>query len=217
MPGPPMRALAFCQWLPTSRAGEASRWTTGHPEGTRSAMAVCSSGAGSVMVVSVLASFTSGRGLRMGPSGDGRAEGQDFDDLETAQVRLRKLGPLTASSEGGSIIPMAGASLVTREPIGVVAAFPAYNFAFPAVPQKVGPALIAGCTAVVKVTEPNPLATFIYGEICEEVGLPPGVINIVAARAPEAEYLVRHPGVDMVSFTGSVQTGSRGRAAGGGA
>ena len=129
--------------------------------------------------------------------------------LETAQVRISNLGPLAAGSEGGSIIPMAGASLVVQEPIGVVAAFPAYNFAFPAVPQKVGPALIAGCTAVVKVTEPNPLATFIYGEICEEIGLPPGVINIVAARGPESEYLVRHPGVDMVSFTGSVQTGSR--------
>ena len=129
--------------------------------------------------------------------------------LDTAEVRLSDLGPLAASSEGGSIIPMAGASLVVQEPVGVVAAFPAYNFAFPAVPQKVAPALIAGCTAVVKVTEPNPLATFIYGDICEEVGLPPGVINIVAARAPEAEYLVRHPGVDMVSFTGSVQTGAR--------
>ena len=102
--------------------------------------------------------------------------------LDTAQVRLSDLGPLAASSEGGSIIPMAGASLVVQEPVGVVAAFPAYNFAFPAVPQKVAPALIAGCTAVVKVTEPNPLATFIYGDICEEVGLPPGVINIVAAR-----------------------------------
>jgi aldehyde dehydrogenase (NAD+) len=129
--------------------------------------------------------------------------------LETAEVRLSDLGPLAASSEGGSIIPMAGSSLVVQEPVGVVAAFPAYNFAFPAVPQKVAPALIAGCTAVVKVTEPNPLATFIYGEICEEVGLPPGVLNIVAARAPEAEYLVTHPGVDMVSFTGSVQTGAR--------
>ena len=129
--------------------------------------------------------------------------------LDTSEVRLSDLGPLAASSEGGSIIPMAGSSLVVQEPVGVVAAFPAYNFAFPAVPQKVAPALIAGCTAVVKVTEPNPLATFIYGDICAEVGLPPGVINIVAARAPEAAYLVRHPGVDMVSFTGSVETGAR--------
>ena len=58
--------------------------------------------------------------------------------LDTSEVRLSDLGPLAASSEGGSIIPMAGASLVVQEPVGVVAAFPAYNFAFPAVPQKVG-------------------------------------------------------------------------------
>ena len=56
--------------------------------------------------------------------------------LDTEQVRLSDLGPLAASSEGGSIIPMAGASLVVQEPVGVVAAFPAYNFAFPAVPPE---------------------------------------------------------------------------------
>lgn len=129
--------------------------------------------------------------------------------LDTAEVRISDLGPLAGSSEGGSIIPMAGASLVVQEPVGVVATFPAYNFAFPAIGQKVGPALVAGCTVVVKVTEPNPLATFIFGEICEEIGLPPGVVNIVAARAAESEYLVRHPGVDMVSFTGSADVGAR--------
>ncbi len=125
-----------------------------------------------------------------------------------AEVREADLSPL-AGNAGGLIMKYESKSLVVQEPIGVVAAFPAYNFALPGMPQKVGPALIAGCTAVVKVTEPNPLATFIYGEICEAVGLPPGVLNIVAARGPESEYLVRHPGVDMVSFTGSVQTGSR--------
>lgn len=55
----------------------------------------------------------------------------------------------------------------------------------------------------------QPLALFVVGEICEEIGLPPGVLNIVAARAPESGYLVRHPGVDMVSFTGSVEVGAR--------
>ena len=104
---------------------------------------------------------------------------------------------------------MRGNSLVVREPVGVVASFPAYNFAFAAVGQKLGPALIAGCTAVLKVTEPNPLATFVYGEIFEEAGLPPGVVNIVAAAADESAYLVRHPGVDMVSFTGSDDVGSK--------
>lgn len=130
-------------------------------------------------------------------------------NLQPAEVRVSDLSPLAGSSAGGSIIPMAGASLVTKEPVGVVASFPAYNFAFPAVAQKAGPALIAGCTVVVKVTEPNPLATFVLGEICEEIGLPPGVLNIVAAGARESEYLVRHPGVDMVSFTGSAATGAK--------
>ncbi|RZB14415.1 aldehyde dehydrogenase [Streptomyces sp. F001] len=129
--------------------------------------------------------------------------------LRTAEVRVSDLSSLAGKSAGGSIIPMAGSSLVVKEPVGVVAAFPAYNFALPAIGQKVGPVLIAGCTVVVKVTEPNPLATFVVGEICEEIGLPPGVLNIVAARAPESEYLVRHPGVDMVSFTGSVEVGAR--------
>ncbi|MFG2658617.1 aldehyde dehydrogenase [Streptomyces sp. NPDC048425] len=129
--------------------------------------------------------------------------------LQTAEVRVSDLSRLGGESAGGGIIPMAGSSLVVKEPVGVVAGFPAYNFALPAIGQKTGPALIAGCTVVVKVTEPNPLALFVVGEICEEIGLPPGVLNIVAARAPESDYLVRHPGVDMVSFTGSVEVGAR--------
>lgn len=130
-------------------------------------------------------------------------------NLRTAEVRDSDLSALAGESAGGGIIPMAGKSLVLKEPVGVVASFPAYNFALPAFGQKVGPALVAGCTVVMKVTEPNPLATFVVGEICDEIGLPPGVLNIVAARAPESEYLVRHPGVDMVSFTGSVEVGSK--------
>jgi acyl-CoA reductase-like NAD-dependent aldehyde dehydrogenase len=129
--------------------------------------------------------------------------------LQTAEVRISDLSPFAGRSAGGGIIPMAGSSLVVKEPVGVVAAFPAYNFALAAVGQKVGPALVAGCTVVVKVPEPNPLAIFVVGEICAEIGLPPGVLNIVAARAQESEYLVRHPGVDMVSFTGSAEVGAK--------
>jgi aldehyde dehydrogenase (NAD+) len=129
--------------------------------------------------------------------------------MQTEEVRISDLTPLAGSSEGGSIVPMRGASLVVQEPVGVVASFPAYNFAFPAVGQKLGPALIAGCTVVVKVTEPNPLATFLYGDIFAEAGLPPGVVNIVAARAEASAHLVSHPDVDMVSFTGSVEVGAK--------
>src|SRR5215207_1867733 len=129
--------------------------------------------------------------------------------LQTSEVRVSNLSPLAGQSEGGSIIPMAGKSLVLKEAVGVVASFPAYNFALAAIGQKVAPALIAGCTVVIKVTEPNPLASFVFGEVCREIGLPAGVVNIVAARAEESAYLVAHPGVDMVSFTGSAAVGRR--------
>ena len=82
-------------------------------------------------------------------------------------------------------MPFAGKSLVVKEPVGVAAIFCAFNFALPCVGQKAGPALVAGCTVVVKVPEQNPLAIFALGDLLTEVGFPPGVINIVAAR-PEA-------------------------------
>lgn len=129
--------------------------------------------------------------------------------LELEEVRISDLTSFTGGSAGGPTVPMAGNSLVVREPVGVVASFPAYNFAVPAIGQKLGPALIAGCTVVIKVPEPTPLATFIYGEIFEEAGLPPGVVNIVAAAPAESAYLVEHPGVDMVSFTGSDAVGAK--------
>lgn len=129
--------------------------------------------------------------------------------LELEEVRVSDLTPFTSGEPGGATVPMAGKSLVVREPVGVVASFPAYNFTVPAIAQKIGPALIAGCTVVVKVPEPTPLAAFVYGEIFKEAGLPAGVVNIVAAAAAESAYLVSHPGVDMVSFTGSDAVGAK--------
>src|SRR5581483_8029456 len=85
----------------------------------------------------------------------------------------------------------------------------AFNFALPCVGQKVAPALVAGCTAVVKLPEPNPLAVFAMADLVTEAGFPPGVINFIAAGAESSEQLVRHPLVDMVSFTGSTQIGRR--------
>src|SRR5688500_5669689 len=77
--------------------------------------------------------------------------------LELQEVRMSDLTLLTGGSAGGPTVPMAGNSLVVREPVGVVASFPAYNFVVPAIAQKLAPALIAGCTVVVKLPEPNPL------------------------------------------------------------
>ncbi len=135
--------------------------------------------------------------------------------LQLSEVRRSDLTYLSGGSSGGSVIPMAGRSLVVKEPRGVVATIPAYNFALPAVGQKAGPALIAGCTVVLKVPEVNPLAIFAVGDLMTEVGMPAGVLNIVAARAEMSHYLVTHPGVDMVSFTGSTEVGRAiGRACG---
>jgi aldehyde dehydrogenase (NAD+) len=125
------------------------------------------------------------------------------------EVRISEMSALAGGEAGGSIIPFAGKSLVVQEPVGVVAAFCAFNFALACAAQKMGPALVAGCTGVIKVPEPNPLAIFALGDLINEVGFPPGVLNIVAAGAQSSEDLIRHPGVDMVSFTGSTTIGRR--------
>jgi aldehyde dehydrogenase (NAD+) len=125
------------------------------------------------------------------------------------EVRVRDLSSLAGASGVGTIIPYAGKSLVVREPVGVVACISAFNFALACAAQKAGPALAAGCTVVLKVPEPNPLASFLLGELIEDIGFPPGVLNIVAAGPGASEHLIRHPGVDMVSFTGSTTVGRR--------
>ena len=130
------------------------------------------------------------------------------EQYEFAEVRESDLSPL-AGAGGGGIVPFAGKSLVVKEPVGVVAVMCAYNFALACVAQKAGPALVAGCTVIVKVPEQNPLAIFAMGDLITQAGFPPGVFNIVAARAESSEHLVRHPDVDMVSFTGSTAVGKR--------
>ena len=129
------------------------------------------------------------------------------ESYDFSEVRISDLSPLAIG--GGGIVPFAGKSLVVKEPVGVAAIFCAFNFALPCVGQKAGPALVAGCTVVVKVPEQNPLAIFAMGDLLTEAGFPPGVINIVAAGPEASDYLVRHPQVDMVSFTGSTQVGKR--------
>ena len=125
------------------------------------------------------------------------------------EVRRADLGPLAGGSAGGMIMPYQTQSLTVKEPVGVVAVMVAYNFHLPGTSQKVAPALVAGCTVVVKVPEPNPLAVFAMAKLVEEVGFPPGVFNVVAAGPESSAYLVAHPDVDMVSFTGSTAVGSK--------
>lgn len=126
-----------------------------------------------------------------------------------SEVRTSDLGPLAGGSAGGMIMPYETQALVVKEPVGVVATLVAYNFPLPGTSQKVAPAIIAGCTVVIKVPEPDPLAIFALAQMADEVGFPPGVINVVAAGPEASAHLVSHPDVDMVSFTGSTAIGSR--------
>jgi aldehyde dehydrogenase (NAD+) len=103
-----------------------------------------------------------------------------------------------------------GHSLIVREPIGVVACITPWNYPLHQVISKIGPALAAGCTVVLKPSEVAPLSAFILADIIAALGLPSGVFNLVSGYGPVAgEALARHPDVDMVSFTGSTRAGKR--------
>jgi betaine-aldehyde dehydrogenase len=103
-----------------------------------------------------------------------------------------------------------GNSLVVREPVGVVAAITPWNYPLHQIALKVAPALAAGCTVVLKPSEVAPFNAFVLAEVIEAAGLPKGVFNLVTGLGPQAgEALVKHPGVDMISFTGSTRAGKR--------
>ena len=101
-------------------------------------------------------------------------------------------------------------SLVIREPVGVVGAITPWNYPLHQIALKVAPALAAGCSVVLKPSEIAPFNAFILAEVIEAAGLPKGVFNLVTGLGPTAgEALVKHPQVDMISFTGSTRAGKR--------
>jgi acyl-CoA reductase-like NAD-dependent aldehyde dehydrogenase len=103
-----------------------------------------------------------------------------------------------------------GHSLVVREPIGVVGCITPWNFPLNQITLKVAPALVSGCTVVLKPSEIAPVNAMILAEVIHEAGLPPGVFNLVNGSGPVVgEVLATHPEVDMVSFTGSTRAGKR--------
>jgi acyl-CoA reductase-like NAD-dependent aldehyde dehydrogenase len=103
-----------------------------------------------------------------------------------------------------------GNSTVVREPIGVVGAITPWNYPLHQIAAKVAPALAVGCTVVLKPSEVAPLNAFILAEIMEEVGAPAGIFNLVTGTGPVVgEAIAAHPGIDMVSFTGSTRAGRR--------
>jgi aldehyde dehydrogenase (NAD+) len=110
--------------------------------------------------------------------------------------------------------PMLGGGVVSgvayRQPVGVCALMPTWNFPLFLAAQKIGPALATGCTMVVKPSPYGPLVNLLLAEIVAEADLPPGVVNVVTTQAVDAAAaLVTDPRIDKVSFTGSSATGKR--------
>ncbi|MCU1589165.1 MAG: aldehyde dehydrogenase family protein [Frankiales bacterium] len=103
-----------------------------------------------------------------------------------------------------------GNSLLVRQPVGVVGAITPWNYPLHQIAAKVAPALVAGCSVVVKPSELVPGVAYILAEIIDSVGLPAGVFNLVPGVGPVVgEAIASHPLVDMVSFTGSTRAGRR--------
>src|SRR5215475_8668573 len=106
--------------------------------------------------------------------------------------------------------PSAGQfGLIVREPVGVVGAIIPWNAPMGLISNKVAPALLAGCTVVLKSSPEAPGEGYLIAEAAEAVGLPPGVLNVVTADREVSELLVRDPRVDKITFTGSTAAGRR--------
>ena len=112
----------------------------------------------------------------------------------------------------GDIIPSANPNnryMTIKQPIGVVTAITPWNFPVAMITRKVGPALAAGCTVVVKPGEDTPLCALAMAALAEQAGIPKGVINVVTTSRPAeiGDVLCQHPLVRKVSFTGSTPVG----------
>lgn len=102
-----------------------------------------------------------------------------------------------------------GTGLLVREAVGVVGAIIPWNGPISLIAWKLAPALLAGCTVVIKASPEAPGHALLMAEIAEQVGLPPGVVNVLTADRDASEALVRHSGVDKITFTGSTIAGRR--------
>ena len=115
------------------------------------------------------------------------------------------------ASIAGRSNPLGGSLLFysLKEPVGVAGQIIPWNYPLTMATWKLAPALAAGCSVVLKPDEATPLSALRVAELASEVGFPPGVINVVPGGGPTTgAYLVSHPGVDKVAFTGSTATGA---------
>ncbi|MEV6173643.1 aldehyde dehydrogenase family protein [Streptomyces sp. NPDC051954] len=131
-----------------------------------------------------------------------------FSENVHAAVPIAVAGSYAELAATYSFEERVGNSTVFHEPIGVVGAITPWNYPLHQIVAKVAPALAAGCTVVLKPAEDTPLVAQLFAEASHEAGIPAGVLNLVTGLGPVAgQALVEHPGVDLVSFTGSTAVG----------
>jgi aldehyde dehydrogenase (NAD+)/betaine-aldehyde dehydrogenase len=131
-------------------------------------------------------------------------------ELGQAVENFRFYGSAVATIAGRSN-PLGGSLLFysLKEPVGVAAQIVPWNYPLMMATWKLAPALAAGCAVVLKPDDKTPLTAIRLAELAGEVGFPPGAVNVVPGEGPTTgAYLVRHPGVDKVAFTGSTRTGA---------
>ncbi|MFF5991731.1 aldehyde dehydrogenase [Prauserella flavalba] len=123
-----------------------------------------------------------------------------WDDVSTLHERFAFEEERTWADGNGKLV---------HEPVGVVATIIPWNGPVATASLKIGPALAAGCTVVLKPAPEGPVSVMLLAEALEAAGLPEGVVSVLPAGREVGEYLVRHPGVDKVAFTGSTAAGKR--------
>src|SRR5207237_1584454 len=110
----------------------------------------------------------------------------------------------------GNTIPVPGTffNYTVREPVGVCAQIIPWNYPIMMAAWKLAPALAAGNTIILKPASATPLTALLLGEICQEAGIPAGLVNVLPGPGAEiGAYLADHPGVDKIAFTGETVTG----------
>ncbi|MEP3428496.1 MAG: aldehyde dehydrogenase family protein [Roseibium sp.] len=138
------------------------------------------------------------------PISQARAEIEGAADLWRYAASLAR----TMHGESHNSLGSDMLGLVLKEPIGVVSMITPWNFPFLIISQKLPFALAAGCTAIIKPSEMTPATTVILGELCQEAGIPAGVVNIVLGYGdPVGTAMTTDKRVDMVTFTGSTAVG----------
>ncbi len=132
-----------------------------------------------------------------------------YVDVNGTVGHLRYFAGWPSKIEGG-VLPVTAPNMLCytrREPVGVCGQIVPWNFPLLMAAWKIGPALAAGCTIVLKPAEQTPLSALRLGELALEVGFPPGVLNVLTGDGETGAAVVDHPGIDKIAFTGSTVVG----------